>query len=95
MSNQLTQLVPVLDGSNWLKWSEAMKAYLMAQGHWDACLQTILSPDKPEEPQPTTNAEGATVRVTAAQRDAYKAELEQYEKDRAEYKEYNSMNMRW
>ena len=34
MSNQLTQLVPVLDGTNYRRWAELMKAYLQQQGVW-------------------------------------------------------------
>lgn len=36
MSNALTTLVPVLDGSNWTAFSEAIQAYLMSQGQWYA-----------------------------------------------------------
>ena len=34
MSNALVQSVPVLDGSNWLTWEEAMSSYLMSQGQY-------------------------------------------------------------
>ena len=34
MSNNLTQLVPVLDGTNYRCWAELMKAYLQQQGVW-------------------------------------------------------------
>jgi hypothetical protein len=32
MSSQLATLVPVFDGTNYLVWSRAMKAYLQSQG---------------------------------------------------------------
>ncbi|KAL7284517.1 hypothetical protein ACG7TL_001808 [Trametes sanguinea] len=34
MSNSLQQLVPVLDGSNYARWAELMKAYLQQQEVW-------------------------------------------------------------
>ena len=34
MSNTLTQLIPVLDGTNYCRWAELMKAYLQQQGVW-------------------------------------------------------------
>ena len=34
MSNLLTQLVPVLDGSNYPQWVDLMKAYLQQQEVW-------------------------------------------------------------
>ena len=33
-SNSLTTLVPVLDGTNYRRWAELMKAYLQQQGSW-------------------------------------------------------------
>ncbi|KAJ2983865.1 hypothetical protein NUW54_g10588 [Trametes sanguinea] len=41
MSNSLTTLVPVLDGSNWREWSSRMKAYLMSQGQWYVIESTL------------------------------------------------------
>ena len=34
MSNSLTQLVPLLDGSNYPRWAELMQAYLQQQEVW-------------------------------------------------------------
>ena len=34
MSNSLQTLVPVLDGSNYRRWAELMKAYLQSMGLW-------------------------------------------------------------
>jgi len=34
MSNSLTQLVPVFNGTNYMVWAPAMKNYLLAQGQW-------------------------------------------------------------
>ena len=34
MSNSLQTLVPVLDGSNYRRWAELMKAYLQSMGSW-------------------------------------------------------------
>ena len=32
MSSQLTNLIPVLDGTNYQQWSAAMQSFLMSQG---------------------------------------------------------------
>ena len=44
--SQMTQLVPVLDGSNYGTWAKAMKAYLMFMGLWGHAtgVDTILTP---------------------------------------------------
>ena len=34
MSNNLQNIVPVLDGSNYHRWAELMKVYLQQQGVW-------------------------------------------------------------
>ena len=47
MSNSLTSLVPVLDGSNYTAWGEPMQAYLMAQGQWYTVKET--APSKPKD----------------------------------------------
>src|ERR1700752_4239889 len=46
MSQQLTSLVPVLDGSNYGLWSQAIKAYLMSLGLWGYVTGDIEHPDK-------------------------------------------------
>jgi hypothetical protein len=52
MSSQLTQLVPVLDGSNYGMWAKSMKAYLMSLGLWsfaDSLNDMPVSPDHPKD----------------------------------------------
>ena len=34
MSSQLTNLVPIMDGTNYQQWSAAMQSFLMSQGQW-------------------------------------------------------------
>ena len=34
MSSQLTNLVPVFDGTNYPQWAAAMQSFLMSQGQW-------------------------------------------------------------
>ena len=41
MSNSLTQLVPVFNGTNYMTWGPAMKNYLLSQGQWR---NTIIKP---------------------------------------------------
>jgi hypothetical protein len=33
MTSVLLNIVPVLNGTNWVSWSEAMDAYVMSKGH--------------------------------------------------------------
>ena len=49
MSTQLTQLVPIFDGSNYGIWAKAMKAFLMAQGLWGFVDGTITAPADPAD----------------------------------------------
>ena len=51
-SNSLTTLVPVLDGTNYRRWAELMKAYLQQQGSW--IMIDLFGGANP----PTLNAEG-------------------------------------
>src|SRR5580693_7151151 len=44
MSSQLTTLVPTFDGTNYLVWSCAMKAYLQLQGLFGYCDGSIAIP---------------------------------------------------
>ena len=51
-SNSLTTLVPVLDGTNYRRWAELMKAYLQQQGSWimiDLLGDTITAPTPAED----------------------------------------------
>ena len=47
-SSALTNLVPVLDGTNYLEWSAAMKCFLQSQGYWRVLKKepVILDPKK-------------------------------------------------
>ena len=44
MSSQLTNLVPVLDGTNYQQWSTAMKSFLMSQGQWKCTKPGAVTP---------------------------------------------------
>ena len=44
MSNPLTTLVTVFDGTNFALWSRQMRAYLQSQGLWGYCTGTITKP---------------------------------------------------
>ena len=44
MSNTLTNLVTVFDGTNFALWSRQMRAYLQSQGLWGYCTGTIIKP---------------------------------------------------
>ena len=56
-SAQFASTVPVLDGSNWLQWSEKMKAFLRVNSCWQYCDQSYVAPvrgeDAPVSPEPT------------------------------------------
>ena len=45
MSSQLTNLVPVLDGTNYQQWSAAMQSFLMSQGQWKCTKEGAEAPN--------------------------------------------------
>ena len=45
MSSQLTNLVPVLDGTNYQQWSAAMQSFLMSQGQWKCTREGATAPN--------------------------------------------------
>ena len=55
MSSQLTNLVPVLDGTNYQQWSATMQSFLMSQGQWKC---TKEGADAPTISTTTTEVEG-------------------------------------
>ena len=61
MSQNVSNLIPVLDGSNYGIWSKAMKAYLMSVGLWGHVSNTVPMPDAADFPDAaafaTANAE--------------------------------------
>src|SRR6267378_3030946 len=44
MSSQLTNLVPVLDGTNYQQWASAMQSFLMSQGQWKCTKLSATTP---------------------------------------------------
>ena len=44
MSSQLTNLVPVLDGTNYQQWATAMQSFLMSQGQWKCVKRDAVVP---------------------------------------------------
>ena len=44
MCSQLTNLVPVLDGTNYQQWSAAMQSFLMSQGQWKCTKPGAVAP---------------------------------------------------
>ena len=63
MSSQLTNLVPVLDGTNYQQWSAAMQSFLMSQGQWKC---TKEGAEAPNTTTVTTETEGGpSTSVTA------------------------------
>ena len=48
MSSQLTTLVPVLDGPNYLEWLAKMRFFLMSQGQWKCVKKNASPPEKKE-----------------------------------------------
>ena len=55
MSSQLTNLVPMLNGTNYQQWSTAMQSFLMSQGQWK-CTKPRAS--APKATTTETEAEG-------------------------------------
>ena len=48
MSSQLTNLIPILDGTNYQQWASAMQSFLMSQGQWK-CVKTDAAPPTIQE----------------------------------------------
>ena len=44
MSSQLTNLVPILDGTNYQQWAPSMQSYLMSQGQWKCTKAGTIPP---------------------------------------------------
>ena len=83
MSSQLTNLVPVLDRTNYQLWSTAMQSFLMSQGQWKCTKEgatapttttttttTTTSPE--EEGGPSTSVTGGKEDLTSWGKDAEK-----------------------
>ena len=66
MSNSLQTLVPVLDGSNYRRWAELMKAYLQSMGSWII----IERPTGIEPPTPATDGSNRVDVIEWSQQEA-------------------------
>ena len=80
MSSQLTNLVPVLDGTNYQQWSAAMQSFLMSQGQWTCTKEgadaptittTTIAPEA--EGGPSTSITVGKEELTSWNKDAEKA----------------------
>jgi hypothetical protein len=60
MSSQITQLVPVLDESNYGTWAKSMKAYLMSLGLWSFANSLDDMPISPDHPKDIKSANYAS-----------------------------------
>ena len=56
MSSQLTNLVPVLDGTNYQQWVAAMQSFLMSQGQWKCVKEGADVPSEIKVEDSVTNA---------------------------------------
>ena len=77
MSSQLTNLVPVLDGTNYQQWSAAMQSFLMSQGQWKCTKPGAVAPGAPTaeaEGEPSTSVTATTGKedLTSWNKDAEK-----------------------
>ena len=82
MSSQLTNLVPVLDSTNYQQWSAAMQPFLMSQGQWKCTKPGAVPPGAPTaeaeaeaEGEPSTSVTATTGKEDLASwnKDAEKA----------------------
>ena len=61
MSSQLTNLVPVLDGTNYQQWSATMQSFLMSQGQWKCTKPGAAAPGvTTAEAEPEAEGEPST-----------------------------------
>ena len=56
MSSQLTNLVPVFDGTNYQQWTAAMQSFLMSQGQWKCVKDGADAPTEVKVEGSVTNA---------------------------------------
>ena len=56
MSSQLTNLVPVFDGTNYQQWTAAMQSFLMSQGQWKCIKDSADVPAEVKVEGSVTNA---------------------------------------
>ena len=56
MSSQLTNLVPVFDGTNYQQWTAAMQSFLMSQGQWKCVKDGANVPEEIKVEDSVTNA---------------------------------------
>ena len=78
MSSQLTNLVPVLNGTNYQQWSSVVQSFLMSQGQWRCTKEGADSPNvgtitKTEEDGTTTTVTTGEAEVASWKEDAEKA----------------------
>ena len=65
MSNSLTQLVPVFNGTNYMTWGPAMKNYLLSQGQWrNAIIKPFPKKIYPQKEVRTKGPEGGEDVIT-------------------------------
>jgi hypothetical protein len=53
MTSVLLNIIPILNGTNWVSWSEAMDAYVMSEGRCQ-----VFSKVRPSIPSPVTGTDG-------------------------------------
>ena len=56
MSSQLTNLVPILDGTNYQQWVATMQSFLMSQGQWKCVKEGADVPSEIKVEDSVTNA---------------------------------------
>ena len=69
MSSQLTNLVPIFDGTNYQQWTAAMQSFLMSQGQWKCVKDGADVPTEVKVEGSVTN----TADITSYLEDAEKA----------------------
>ena len=79
MSSQLTNLIPMLNGTNYQQWSAALQSFLMSQGQWKCTKPGAVAPGvTTAEAKPKAEGEPSTS-VTATTTD--KEELASWNED--------------
>ena len=78
MSSQLTNLIPVLDGTNYQQWSAAMQSFLMSQEQWKctkpgATAPGVATAEAEGEPSTSVTATAGKEDLASWNKDAEKA----------------------
>jgi hypothetical protein len=79
--NQIFNLVPVFDGSNYRKWADKMKVYLQMYNLWGITSGTEKQPTEPEAYRTGSGEQVQVHQLTAEQKAEYAQGIKEWTRD--------------